>query len=258
MPARQRINGPGLLTVAVLVGLWEALVRSRVLDYQYLPAPSAVAGGARDLLSSGELGTGLLHTLGATLLGWLAASVVGVGLGLVLGVSDTAWRWSMASIEVLRAVPPVSLVPVALLVFGFSVRMELVLIVYVSAWPVLVNTIDGVRGVRSELLDVARMLRLSRATTVRRIVVPAAMPSIVVGLRLALSLSLVLAVVAEMLGNPRGLGNALVRAQQALQPAQMFAYVLAIGVLGVALNGAFRFLSSRALPSAVGGRDGAP
>jgi ABC-type nitrate/sulfonate/bicarbonate transport system permease component len=164
----------------------------------------------------------------------------------------------MASIEVLRAVPPVSLVPVALLVFGFSVRMELVLIVYVSAWPVLVNTIDGVRGVRSELLDVARMLRLSRATTVRRIVVPAAMPSIVVGLRLALSLSLVLAVVAEMLGNPRGLGNALVRAQQALQPAQMFAYVLAIGVLGVALNGAFRFLSSRALPSAVGGRDGAP
>jgi ABC-type nitrate/sulfonate/bicarbonate transport system permease component len=159
----------------------------------------------------------------------------------------------MASIEVMRAIPPISLVPVALLVFGFSRKMELVLIVYVGAWTVLVNAIDGVRSVRAELLDVGRMLHLSRLATIRKLVLPAAMASIVVGLRLALSLALVLAVVAEMLGNPAGLGNALVRAQQALQPEQMFAYVITIGLLGIALNAALRYASIRAFPALAAG-----
>jgi sulfonate transport system permease protein len=159
----------------------------------------------------------------------------------------------ISSLEVMRAIPPVSLVPVALLVFGFSVRMELTIIVFVSAWPVLVNTIDGVRGVRTELLDVARMLRMPRLIRIRKVVLPAAMPSIVVGLRLGLSLSLVLAVVAEMIGNPNGLGNALVSAQQALQPEQMFAYVFAIGLLGIGLNAAVGYASARLMPALAAG-----
>ncbi len=241
--------------MGVLVGLWDLLVRTGGIDFQFLPAPSAIAGGARDLLSSGDLMSNVAHTVRVTLIGWLLASALGIGLGLLLGLSETAWRWSMASIEVMRAIPPVSLVPVALLVFGFSIRMELMIILFVSAWPVLVNTIDGVRGVRSELLDVARMLRMSTVARITKMVLPAAMPSIVVGLRLALSLSLVLAVVAEMIGNPEGLGNALVSAQQALQPEEMFAYVFAIGLLGVGLNAALGYLSARLVPSvAVGAR----
>lgn len=232
----RRVNGPGLVTLAGLLSLWEAAVRFGMLEFQYLPAPSGIGRGIGTVISSGELVTCTLHTLRVTLLGWLLASVLGAGLGVVLGLSNTAWRYSMASIEVIRAIPPVTLVPVALLVFGFSVRMELTIILFVSAWPVLVNTIDGVRGVRAELIDVARMLRLAPAVRIRKIVLPAALPSIVVGLRLALSLSLVLAVVAEMIGNPSGLGNALVRSSQALRPEEMFAYVFVIGLLGVALN----------------------
>jgi ABC-type nitrate/sulfonate/bicarbonate transport system permease component len=148
------------------------------------------------------------------------------------------------------------MVPLALLVFGFSLHMEVSLIIYVGAWTVLVNTMDGVSGVRPELLDVARMLGMSRLTTIRKIILPAAVPSIFVGLRLALSLSLVLAVVAEMIGNPAGLGNALVRAQQALQPEQMFAYVLTIGVVGIALNAALRYLVIGAFPLVAGAPTG--
>lgn len=250
--ALRRVNVPGILTMLILLGLWESAVRSGLVEFQFLPAPSAVAEGLRRLLTSGELLGNLLHTLKVTLLGWVTAGLLGVGLGLLLGLSDTAWRYSMASIEVMRAIPPVSLVPVALLVFGFSVRMELTIIVFVSAWPVLVNAIDGVRSVRGELLDVTRMLRLSRVAAVRKVILPAAAPSIIVGLRLAMSLSLVLAVVAEMIGNPSGLGNALVLAQQALRPEEMFAYVLTIGLLGVALNTAFRVVATRALPSLAG------
>ena len=244
----RRLNLLGLGTMLVLVGLWELLVRTGVLEFQFLPAPSAVADGAGTLISSGDMVTNVLHTTRVTLLGWLLAAALGIGLGLLLGLSETAWRYSMASIEVMRAIPPVSLVPVALLVFGFSVRMELMIILFVSAWPVLVNTIDGVRSVRGELLDVARIMRMSTSARIRKVVLPAAMPSIVVGLRLALSLSLVLAVVAEMIGNPFGLGNALVSAQQALQPEEMFAYVFAIGLLGIGLNAAFGYLTGRLMP----------
>jgi ABC-type nitrate/sulfonate/bicarbonate transport system permease component len=244
----RRVNLLGLGTLAGFLGLWEALVRSRLLNFQYLPAPSATAAAAWDLVLSGQLTAAAGHTLEVTLIGWVAASAAGVVLGLTLGLSRTAWRYSMASIEVMRAIPPVALVPIAFLVFGFSIRMELVIIMFVSSWPVLVNTIDGVRGVPAALRDVARVLRLSNGATIRKITVPAALPTIVVGLRLALSLSLVLAVVAEMIGNPAGLGNALVRAQQALQPAQMFAYVLSIGLLGVALNAAFQHAARWVVP----------
>ena len=244
----KRVNVLGLLTMAVLVGAWELLVRSGVVEFEFLPAPSGVGEAFGTLLSSGELVESVVHTLRSTIIGWVIASLLGIALGVWLGLSDTAWRYSMASIEVMRAIPPISLVPVALLVFGFSLRMELTLIVYVGAWTVLVNTIDGVRSVRPELLDVGRILRMSKLTTIRKLILPAATSSIVVGLRLALSLALVLAVVAEMIGNPAGLGNALVSAQQALQPEQMFAYVVTIGVLGVALNAVLRYASARAFP----------
>ena len=248
------VNVLGLATMAVLVGMWELLVRSGTIDFEFLPAPSAIAEALGSLVSAGDLFAPVVHTLRSTLVGWAIAGVLGIALGVWLGLSNTAWRYSMASVEIIRAIPPISLVPVSLLVFGFSLRMELVVIVYAGAWTVLVNTIDGVRNLRPELLDVGRMLRMSKLTTIRKLILPSAMPSIIVGLRLAMSLSLVLAVVAEMIGNPSGLGNALVRAQQALQPEQMFAYVVTIGVLGVLLNTGLRYVSARAFPALAAGR----
>lgn len=234
-----RINLLGLLTMAALVGIWQALVSSKVLDYQYLPAPSAIAGGAKSLISVGELGPNIVHTLWVTLLGWVIASLTGLLLGLLLGLSNTVWRYSMSTVEVLRSLPAIAFVPVAVLIFGFSGTMELVIIIYVAQWAVLINTIDGVRGVHPGLIDVATMLRMSTFDRIRKLILPAALPLIVVGLRLSLTLALVLAVVAEMVGNPSGLGYQLVFQQQALQPDKMFAYVLTIGVLGIGLNLAF-------------------
>lgn len=243
-----RVNLPGLVTAVAIAALWEASVHARILDYEFLPAPTAVLDAAVDLAASGVLVPNVLHTLTVTVVGWVAAAVIGIALGLLLALSPTAYRYSITSFEVTRAIPPITFVPAALLVLGFSARMELLIIVYAGVWPVLINTIGGVRQVPRELLDVARTLRLSRRDRIVKVVLPAVLPSVVVGLRLALSLCLVLAVVSEMIGNPAGLGYALVRARLAIQPEQMLAYVVAIGVLGISLNGGLRMAAGRLLP----------
>lgn len=244
-----RLNPLGILVLIALAGVWELLVRSGVGDLQFLPAPTEIAAAAWEVILDGELVSRAAHTVGVSLLGWGVASVVGLALGVALGLSSTAYRFSMTSFEVTRAIPPITLVPAALLIFGFSLRMELVLVIYGGIWPVLINTIGGIRSISPELRDVGTMLRLSRRETVQKIVLPAALPSVMVGLRLALSLCLVLAIVAEMVGNPAGLGNGLIGARQALQPALMFVYVATAGVLGVVLNAVLRVGARLLVPS---------
>jgi ABC-type nitrate/sulfonate/bicarbonate transport system permease component len=175
-----------------------------------------------------------------------------VSLGLLMGTSATFRRYAMASVEVLRPMPGIAFVPVALLLFGFSLQTELVVIVLPALWPVLINTMGGVMGVHARLFEVGATFRLSRAAIIRRILLPAALPAILVGLRLSLTLALVLAVVAEMVGNPAGLGYAVVRDQQALQPNLMFANVLVIGILGIGLNAALLRLVGTFFPAASG------
>lgn len=245
------MNALGLFVLVALGCVWEALVHLEIAALRFLPAPSEIVVAAHGALLDGELVGRTVHTVGVTLLGWSLASAIGLVLGVVLGLSPTAYRYSMTSFEVTRAIPPITLVPAALLIFGFSLKMELVLVIFGGIWPVLVNTIGGIRSIKPELRDVATMLRLSRVATIQKVVLPAALPSVVVGLRLALSLCLVLAIVAEIVGNPAGLGNGLISARQALQPALMFVYVVMAGLLGVVLNAALGAIARLLLP---GGR----
>lgn len=239
----------GAIVLVAIAAVWELTIRSGILDLRFLPPPSEIWNGVSGAVMTGEFFDDVVHTVGVTLLGWVIASLIGVVLGLTLGLSDTAYRYSMTSFEVTRAIPPITFVPAALLIFGFSLRMELVLVIYVGIWPILVNTIGGVRALKPELRDVGQMLRLSRRETIQKIVLPAALPAVIVGLRLALSLCLVLAIVAEMVGNPEGVGNALIRARQALQPETMFAYVIVAGLLGVGLNASLVAIARAVLPA---------
>lgn len=245
-----RFNIPGLVTILVCLGMWEALVRGGAVQYAYLPAPSAILLGLSALAISPQFWSDVAHTLQAVLIGWVMAGVIGIALGLLLGISPVLRRYSLASIEVLRPMPGIAFVPVALLLFGFSLKTELVVIVLPALWPVLINTMGGVAGVHRRLFEVGATFRLPRAKVVTKILIPAALPSILVGLRLSLTLALVLAIVAEMVGDPTGLGYAVVRDQQALQPALMFADVLVIGILGIVLNQLLLQIIGRMFPAA--------
>lgn len=246
----RRVNVLGILVLGGLAGVWELAARTNAGNVRFLPAPSEVVIAAEVAVTEGEFIGRTLHTVGVAMLGWLVASAIGISVGMVLGMSHSAYRYAMTSFEVSRAIPPITLVPAALLAFGFSMQMELVLVVFGGIWPVLINTTGGVRSVSPEQRDVASMLALSAWDRSRKIVLPAALPEVVVGLRLSLSLCLVLAVVAEMVGNPKGIGNGLMLARQSLQPDLMFVYVIAAGLLGMGLNSLFDWVVRRTVPAA--------
>jgi ABC-type nitrate/sulfonate/bicarbonate transport system permease component len=246
--ATGRINAGGLVTLAALVGLWELLVGAGAVTAQYIVAPTEVVAAAGDLLASGELQEATLHTLTAVLIGWALALALGVVLGCAFGLLRAARNYGMATVDLLRSLPTIALVPPAVLVFGFSVRMEVAVITWAALWPILINTAGGIAQVPRELHDAAKTFRLSRVRTAVSVVIPAAMPSIVVGARLGMAVAVILAIVAEMAGNPAGLGYGMVFAQQAIQPADMFAYIVTIGLLGVVLNAAL-VAASRLMPA---------
>ncbi len=233
------INVSGIAFLLLFAALWQLAVSTHTITVQYLPAPIDIASAIGDLAQSGALVSNFSHTLYVTLIGWAAASVLGVAFGLMLGLSTLAWRYSMASVEFLRALPAIAFVPVAVLILGFSIKMELVVIIYVSVWPIIIGTIHGVRQVSPLHLDIARMLHMRWWTRIHRLVLPTAAPFVFVGLQFSLSLALALALVAEMVGNPVGVGQALIVAQNTLHAPEMFAYVIVVGIVGVLLNAVY-------------------
>jgi sulfonate transport system permease protein len=191
----------------------------------------------------------LLHTLVSIAIGWTIAMIVGVSIGLLLGFSALARRYLLASIEVLRPMPGIAFAPLGLLLFGFSLQTELVVTVLPTVWPVMINTMGGIANVQPRLTDVGRTFRLSSHEIVCYLLLPAAMPSIVVGARISLGLALVMSIVAEIVGNPEGLGYGILREQQALHPEFMFAYIAVVGALGVILNAGVLALTTWLWPS---------
>jgi sulfonate transport system permease protein len=245
----ESFNLPGAITLLAVVAAWELAVRAGTVTFDYLPAPSAIALAFIGIVRSGELFSATMHTLRSILIGWVLACLIGGGLGLVFGLSAFARRYFLASLEVLRPLPAIAFLPVALLLFNFSLTTELVVIVYASIWPMFINTMGGIANVASRLHDVSLTLKLTPLQALVKVLLPAAAPAILVGARLCLGTTLVLAIIAEMIGNPHGLGYAVVNALLAIQPEQMFAYVLFIGVLAIALNAGLLVAARWLLPA---------
>lgn len=241
------VNFLGMLVLIALIALWQILEASHVFTLQSLPTPAAIISAAGTLIGDGQFQSNIGHTVFTLLAGWVIGSLIGLLVGLILGLLNAAYDYSMASVDLLRAVPAVTLVPLSVLFFGFSSKMEIVLIAFVSIWSVLVATVDGTRNCPEGLIDVARSMRMSYVNLVRKVIIPQALPKIVVALRIGLAVALAIAVLSELVGNPHGIGAALAEEEQGLEPARMFAYVIAASLVGLVLNailvGAVRILS---------------
>lgn len=241
-------NPSGILVIVAGLALWQVLVVTGVLNLRYLPAPSEIGAEALRLAASGQLFLDMGHTLGTTLIAGAIGAVIGIAVGIVFGLFQSFRLYTASSIDFFRTIPVTALVPVALLIWGPSNLSEVVVAAYAATWPILINTAGGVRSIPTRLYDVAAVLRLPRRAVLTKLIVPAAAQQILVGLRLGIVTALVLAIVAEMLINPQGLGWGVILAQNGLAPARLWAYTLTIGVLAYLLNMLLVVLVRLALP----------
>lgn len=231
--------------------LWELWSNAGTFPIDTVSRPSDIAvAGARGF-ADGSILLATWETIEAALFGLAIAAVLGILFGVILGLAPHLERVVGPSIDALRPVPSVALIPLALLMFGFGLRMEASVVAFASVWPILLVTIAAVRAIEPRLLEVARVLELSFAARMFKVVLPAALGRISVGLRIAAGISLVVAVTVEIVLNPRGLGYSMIAAQQSLRPDLMFAQLLWLGVLGWGLNSALRRALDRWPGSAV-------
>lgn len=240
----------GFVVPLAAVAGWQALKSMGWYKYEYLPSPRELLTALVDLARSGELVNDIAHTLGVALVAAAIGMVVGAALGLAVGLIPTVRRYTMASIDFLRTIPAVALVPIAVLSFGPVRTAEVALATYAALWPIVLHTAGGVAAVHPRQYDVARMLRLGRVATMRKVVIPAAVPAWLVGARMAVIIALLVAIVAEMMMSSRGLGGGLAESMHALAPARMWAYAVVCGILGLMLNAGLRRAVRLAFPGA--------
>ncbi len=230
----------GLLTPAAVIVCWQLSVTSGWLDYQYLPSPAAIGGALSELASSGELFADTAHTFAVVAVAAAVTLTIGGALGLAIGLKSGLRQHILGSVDFLRSIPAVALVPAAVLTFGPGVMTELMLASYAALWPMVLATAGGVAAVHPRHYDVAAMFGFGTTTTARKIVVPAALPAGLIGARLAVVIALLVAITTEMIISADGLGGGLVESLNALAPERMWAYVLACGMVGLTLNVALR------------------
>ncbi|WP_321859098.1 ABC transporter permease [Paraburkholderia tropica] len=239
--------GSGVVTAAIL-GLWALCTSRHWVSPVFLPAPLEVWTTLREGMLDGDLGKLAAGTVERMFLGWLVASVLGIAAGAVLSMSAACRRWLQPSLEFMRPLPASAIVPLAIGFLGLSPSMVLVVIAFGAVWPVLLSTMHGFQSIEPRLREVAGVLRLSRTAFIFKIGLPNALPDALAGMRLSLTISLILAVVGEMLASQDGLGTAILLAARSFRASDLFAGVALLSLIGFVSNFLLLTVQHFALP----------
>ena len=247
MSRAANFNWAGALVFLASLLLWEYGARSTPRLQLYFPPVSQVIIALAQTLSSGQIASHLLTTLARFFAGYVAAALIAVTLGTVLGYFRFVHSLLDIVIELLRPMPSVAIIPVAILSLGIGDAMIIAVTVYATVWPILINTIDGVRHIDRTLIDTGRTFGLRRPQILRRVVLPAALPYVVTGLRIGLSIALILVTTAEMVAGSKGLGFFILDEERSMNSSNMYAGIILVAALGYALNRLFLVWESRAM-----------
>lgn len=230
----------------VLVALWWVL--SAGSTSFFWPPLKTIVQAFPETWTADPILHDVLPSLARLAIGYLIALIVGVAAGTAIGSSRTLRALCEPTLEFFRAIPPPVLTPVIALFTGYTGwTAKLVTIAMGCLWPILLNTVEGVRSVDEVLRDTARSYRLSRLTTLQHVVLRGASPRIAAGARQALSIGVILMVISELFGANRGLGAAIVQFQRSFAVPQMWTGIILLGLIGVALSGLFRLVEHRTM-----------
>ncbi|WP_060902657.1 ABC transporter permease [Streptomyces europaeiscabiei] len=230
-----------------LVVLLQVLPHTGLVSADYLPPASEMGRALLQVLAEDAFWTALGDTLTGWGIGLAIAVVAGVTAGIVIGSVPVLRAATASTIEFLRPIPSVALIPVAVLLYGTDLRSKLLLVVYASFWQVLVQVLAGMQDVDPVADDTARSYQLGTWGRVRHVMWPTALPYVMTGVRLAATVALVLAITAELVIGSPGLGNQIAVAQTSGAVPDVYALVLVTGLLGIAINLVARAVERRAL-----------
>ena len=248
MADRWTLRLVGLLSLATVLTVWEFVARHKLVNPVLMPAPSMIADTLGGLLVSGEFLGPLLHTTAVFVAGYAIGCLLGIGIGLWMGCSRAAYGLLEPLVELLRPIPKSALVPALFLFLGIGKVTMVTVVAFGSVFPVLINTLQGVRDIDPVLLDTARTFQCARRRTVFSVILPAALPSVLTGMKVSLGLGVALAVLAEMLAGENGLGFVILDTQRSFQIREMYAWVVILAVFGVGLSLLFDKIERHAAP----------
>ncbi|MEV3960462.1 ABC transporter permease [Nocardia sp. NPDC050193] len=239
-----RVTKPSVAILAFLA-LWEVAPRVGLVDKVFLPPFTEVAGTFFELIGNGQLWEHVSASLSRALTGFVIAVAIAVPLGVVI-----AWYRPVADflnpvLELFRNTAALALLPVFILVLGIGETSKVALVIYACTFPILLNTISGVRTVDPLLVKSARSLGFSQIALVYKVVLPAAVPTIFTGLRMAAASSILVLIAAEMVGAKAGLGYLITAAQLNFQIPDMYAGIIAIALVGLIFNAILVFVERR-------------
>lgn len=244
---RQHFFYAGLAASSLVagLGLWWAAVALGFANPVLLPPPSSVIDAIVEMVLDGSIFIHVAVSLGRAFVGFLIATAIAVPLGISIG--RIAWVAAVTNpwIEAFRPVPPIALLPLVVMWFGIGETSKLAVICYGAMFPILINTVHGVRTIDNSLLRAARALGASSRQIFWLVVLPAAVPSIVTGLRLGASMAMLVLVAAEMLGSTSGLGWLIMDSREHFFPDRIMVGIVALGVIGYALNHGLLMLERR-------------
>lgn len=243
-PATALLGAAGL---AGLIAVLELVPRLGLVNRTYLPPFSEMISALIDQLATAAFWDALASTMSGWAIGLGISLVAGVALGVLIGSIPFVRAATSSTIEFLRPIPSVALIPLAVVLFGTEMTSTLLLVVYASFWQVLVQVLYGVQDVDPVARETARSYRFRRWTEVRTVTWPTALPYVMTGLRLAAAVALILEVSGELIIGSPGLGNSIARAQSSGAVATMYALVIVTGVIGILVNLIARALERRSL-----------
>ncbi len=228
----------GVIVFAALAGAWQAVSAAGLVSALYFPPVSTIAATFWKLSASGLLPALAGQTLGRALAGLAIAALAAVPLGLGMGVSRRLDALLAPTLELLRPVPPPAIIPAAMLFLGIGPAMKVFVVVFACFFPILVGAADGARDIPPGFRLTAAAYGVSRRDTLFGVVLPAAGPGVAAGLRTAVPMALIVAVLSEMIGATGGIGHYILRMQRTFAIPEMYAGVAMLGLMGLAVNAA--------------------
>ncbi|MGW0655060.1 ABC transporter permease [Streptomyces umbrinus] len=237
----------GAAGLATFLALGEAVPRLGLVDADYFSPPSGIAGALREELGDAAFWSALGDTLTGWIIGLGIASGAAVLCGLLITVVPLLRQVTASTIEFLRPIPSVALIPLAVLLYGTELRSVLLLVVYASFWQVLIQVLYGVQDVDPVADETARSYGLGTWARIRHVMWPTALPYVMTGIRLAAAVALVLAITAELVIGAPGLGSLIAVAQASQAVPHMYALITVTGALGLLINLGARAVERRAL-----------